>query len=1314
MTPIVGKALFSTNLGQVAPRPVANPPDPMIAHSPNSVELDVSQQVDRYIRKLREDFPDQCKEVFTGYYEIHDYFDARDMALLGEKFLESVLERIATQNSQAVTDFASQWSAHSPKGVNKICLGTTVEEVFSEAEIQKHGIMFLTLAVVSIRNALEKTALKQNTRAKESVKPGPKAKEDMKGKHDLSVDQPRFERAQPGKVPAALLRVGLRQPQADTTAQEAATVQELQPALAVPGGPGPVAQPSFRRASRANTSTAIIPALPRQQPAQPYRAEQSPRLPQQSMSPNTPRVPPHIPRGLRDASNSHKNQTTARMSAMAPGFIPQAPSGPHGPLPALRGPSSPAVTQQGLHTQHYLPSAPFMQGLSHGIPHAFDAAAMQMSHDSFPGYPNHHGMQPILPDMPRNQTQFFATPQNTPRISAAQMAAASASTAGYMPNSAYPPPHLVQPSLSNMTNLQHVGPVQKMRQRRASGPRQDFNNRPQPNRSGKSTRGGRRASMRGNHGGANYAASGVGQPGFLGSPQFQPPFPAPNTEPFPPFAPHAEQLNKPFQVPELSEKREEMTSVWVHNIKQMTPDEAAKGLKCHFEMFLNKPVTDVRVGFDKNRRLFAHVNFANHQDATEALSLNDSLFSTAPLIVKVPLRFLTEEERAREAASKFNHPDVALAKHTDHLPHAPPVFNLPYNQMLVGQQSLPGPGPLSGMGITGACHKDGQPFMSERRISVTDQRSRGPSRTYEATADNPYSYSPQDARHGQTVEAPNTASGIPAQMTPEPLPPTTSKTPVQDSEQRPESQASSAASPNKRKKHGQRGRDRSMNRSTSGTTTPEPSTISSTGHTTDSFDVASHSGNEGMVNKRITTIPESREQEKLDDITSLGKQPTDELPSSKPVAENKKKKKPKKAGKGGKTNEEKTSGLGASDKLSDPVQPTDEGEKGDSRAAGQSKSSKKRSGAAESHQLEPRRVDGAQMAADKTVTTGSKPNMAKVPVPDITIHSRKEKPGVASTASSAGRFSYAQAAAAAKKSAWSPSAPVALKSPQSDPSEARDNESRYFTPMDTPTSPSAKSEKTAAPGTPSNFLVQNIETQAVETPDKDDSFVTVQEEPSSAGKERDEQSITPEQLDKQLSETLDEVGNTLTSPTSENERAQESIGPPAVLSITPVEAGQQDSGVESMTSPAPSTKTNWADEAVVPDEEVETPMDTKLEQDEAMEKGDETKAEGSVVSEASTKTAPRDTCSIHPNARQKKKSLKKGKSYGKGKKGASGKCLLLLRFTKQLIYQSLQVTGTSTTPYSPCWIESPTPLLWLKFSCCNGVITVEPDLTCTI
>ncbi|GME49679.1 jumonji domain-containing 3 [Neofusicoccum parvum] len=136
MTRAAGKALFSTKLGQFALRP----------------------QIDRFAEQLCEEFPDQCRNIYLGFYTIHDYFDPSDIARLGEKYLNGVLERIAAPNSEAVANFTYQWSANNRQAVEKMCYPFDLGDFFSEDEIRERGVLFFIHAVNLIRQGFAPTA----------------------------------------------------------------------------------------------------------------------------------------------------------------------------------------------------------------------------------------------------------------------------------------------------------------------------------------------------------------------------------------------------------------------------------------------------------------------------------------------------------------------------------------------------------------------------------------------------------------------------------------------------------------------------------------------------------------------------------------------------------------------------------------------------------------------------------------------------------------------------------------------------------------------------------------------------------------------------------------------------------------------------------------------------------------------------------------------------------------------------------------------------------------------------------------------------
>lgn len=355
---VAGKALFSTKLGQIAPRPVPYPPEPVIARTPN-MNLECSHQIDRFVQQLRDEFPAQCSEIFVGYYTIHDYFDAYDIHRLGERHVASALDRIATQNSTAVQNFVAEWCPCNYAKVQKICYGTTLLELFSEAEIKERGELFLTIAVISIRNALESTAKKQEAQAKDRTRVIISPNEEVTVKQEV----------QTSRVAPGLLRVEWRQPHQSSVAQ-VGTVPSLE--IAHPSTVAVHPASAIRRGSQASTSVPVTPVLSQKSP---YLAAKA------HPSKSTPRVQPYHSNAGMVPSTHQRHRSTPRMNAMTPGFVPQSSMGIPTSAPPTRGPPSQAATPQTIGAQLYLPPAPFQ-----GIPHGFEVSAMhrELSKSCYP------------------------------------------------------------------------------------------------------------------------------------------------------------------------------------------------------------------------------------------------------------------------------------------------------------------------------------------------------------------------------------------------------------------------------------------------------------------------------------------------------------------------------------------------------------------------------------------------------------------------------------------------------------------------------------------------------------------------------------------------------------------------------------------------------------------------------------------------------------------------------------------------------------------------------------------------------------------
>ncbi|KAB2575704.1 hypothetical protein DBV05_g5594 [Lasiodiplodia theobromae] len=1169
---VAGKALFSTKLGQIAPRPVPDPPEPVIARTPN-VNLECSHQIDRFVQQLRDEFPAQCNEIFVGYYTIYDYFDAYDIHRLGERHVASALDRIATQNSTAVQNFVAEWCPRNYPKVQKICYGTTLLELFSEAEIKERGELFLTIAVISIRNALESTAKKQEAQAKDRTRVISSPNEEATVKQEVPhAESSRIDQGQTSRVPPGLLRVEWRQPHQSSAAQ-VGTVPSLEPAHPPSVAVHPAS--AIRRGSQASTSVPVTPTLSQKSPylaAKSHPSKSTPRV--QAYHSNTGMIP----------STHQRHRSTPRMNAMTPGFVPQSSMGVPTSAPPTRGPPSQAATPQTIGAQLYLPPAPFQ-----GIPHGFEVGAMHRELNPFPGFTGNPNLHSNSPDMP------YAATQATPHMPVAQPSGVPGPA--YMPIPTLTSPPMLPPHLANMTNLQYGGTMPSMRSRRMSGPalRQDYGSRFQGKQAGKGSRGGRRNSMRGNHIGGTFRDPAAGQLGPAAGT-----LSVGNTEPFPAFVPQVEAPRRADAGNSLPINRGLKPSVWVHNFHRGFPlDVASRELKAFFESQLHRPVVDVKVSIDKRNRPFAHVNMTTFQDANMALHLDEALFFGYPLVVKIPAKAESLLPEGYDLKKGYPLSAPAQFAQTPTIRHTAPFVPIETSAM--------------------------EPFGQDRRQSVSEhrapsatsnQRSRGPSRTYEATADNPMSYSPQDARRMQPIEVSKQAVGDTPQAPQSHPAPTTATSSTEDPGQRPDSRCSSSANSTKQKKRKIiRSKKADSNKSRSGTTTPEPSTTGSmeraaTTERQSQMESATklHGDDAGLVDKKMTTILERREQEKKQKPTSSSdSQNQKDVPSADVAVESKDSEFER--------TKEKTN---ASDQESNHSAPSTE--------QGNVAGSEERSGAV------------------KAEKPSSALRQAKVAVPDINIHCRKEKQGSLSAASST-RVSYAQAAASAK------AATVAANSARS-PIPEREAESRYYTPIETLHSPhSTKSEKTLSPGTPMKGTTSQVEDA---TPEKDDSFVTVQEEPPLAAKEQKEREDSPKEADEQIhdSRTVSpEAADIPTTPPAEEEYVQVEVALPTTAAL----ADQQVSLAQTEAISANERTASWAED-VAAYAKSSSPMEMRPDEGEAADQTGNISMESSTVAEGSAKTTSQDTGSIHPNARpkgDKKKQSKKGKSYGKGKKGTS-------------------------------------------------------------
>ncbi len=141
-------ALFSTNLGEFAPRPASEPLPPVILHS------NIQEDKVRFASALREKYPIQCGAIPPAFV-LEDYFDAYDIHLQTPVYLALVLQELLAQNiirASKVHDFAVKWF-HANQ--NKLAsFGSDLgdpQDVFSAQEHEQFGAEFLKDALVVLK-----------------------------------------------------------------------------------------------------------------------------------------------------------------------------------------------------------------------------------------------------------------------------------------------------------------------------------------------------------------------------------------------------------------------------------------------------------------------------------------------------------------------------------------------------------------------------------------------------------------------------------------------------------------------------------------------------------------------------------------------------------------------------------------------------------------------------------------------------------------------------------------------------------------------------------------------------------------------------------------------------------------------------------------------------------------------------------------------------------------------------------------------------------------------------------------------------------
>lgn len=148
-----GKAIFSTRNGEYARREKI--PSMRIILRSKPIE---DQQI--MVAKLQRDFPEVCKEITSPVTDrdIYEYFDYCDAAVHGFEFLRAVLDYIARLNATVdaqkavkVQDYVGRWKCTNSEAFTYIRPYHAVTDVFTEEDIEEHGIEFLTEAMMQVK-----------------------------------------------------------------------------------------------------------------------------------------------------------------------------------------------------------------------------------------------------------------------------------------------------------------------------------------------------------------------------------------------------------------------------------------------------------------------------------------------------------------------------------------------------------------------------------------------------------------------------------------------------------------------------------------------------------------------------------------------------------------------------------------------------------------------------------------------------------------------------------------------------------------------------------------------------------------------------------------------------------------------------------------------------------------------------------------------------------------------------------------------------------------------------------------------------------
>lgn len=142
---------FSAELSGL-PAPEFNPSDPPL----KIARSDPGPQIFELASKLLTKYEGICKKLHVDF-KLEDYFSEYDIHLHGSKFLRAVIDCIAAiMYRRRVCKFAYEWSVLNTreKVLEVIQLHPTPQQIFTKEDFEKHGELFLSHAIYSMRISL--------------------------------------------------------------------------------------------------------------------------------------------------------------------------------------------------------------------------------------------------------------------------------------------------------------------------------------------------------------------------------------------------------------------------------------------------------------------------------------------------------------------------------------------------------------------------------------------------------------------------------------------------------------------------------------------------------------------------------------------------------------------------------------------------------------------------------------------------------------------------------------------------------------------------------------------------------------------------------------------------------------------------------------------------------------------------------------------------------------------------------------------------------------------------------------------------------